>query len=103
VIDDESYMKIISIFIKDPNDNIRVNSIDNLVVLRNHKTPLKFQEFIINCFSVIVNDESWRIRYTFADKIHEVKLIKMLVHGLFESQLEYESHLDRGYSKVPGR
>ena len=72
-MDDDNYMKIITIFLKDPNDNIRVNIVESLVILKSLKNVAKFNDFIINCFNSLVNDESWRIRYTFADKLHDVK------------------------------
>lgn len=68
-------MKIISIFIKDPNDNIRVNIIDSLIVLKNHKNPSKFNDFIMTCLTTVIVDESWRIRFTLADKLFEVFIL----------------------------
>lgn len=79
VIDDDTYIKILTVFIKDPNDNIRINIVDSLTVLKNLKNSSKFQDFIITCFNTLVNDESWRIRYTVADKLHEVSISIYLV------------------------
>lgn len=45
---------------------------DSIISLKNHPNLPKLQDFIITIVTKLFNDESWRVRLTVADKIHEI-------------------------------
>ena len=72
IIDDELFAEIISILLKDTNDTVRIHIIDAIISLKSHPRLEQFSEFISNVILKLSNDESWRVRLTICDKIHEV-------------------------------
>jgi serine/threonine-protein phosphatase 2A regulatory subunit A len=71
-IDDELFKNLITSFIQDTNDTVRIPIMENIVSLKSHSNLSSLQGFIINTITQLSNDESWRVRLTVGDKIHEI-------------------------------
>ena len=56
-------------FIKDTNDSIRIPIIENLANLKDHHHPDYFFDYLLDMFDILRKDESWRVRYAFAERI----------------------------------
>lgn len=72
VIDDELFAELVSVLLKDPNDNVRIHIIDSIISLKSHPKLESFSDFIFNVLIKLGNDESWRVRLTVSDKISEI-------------------------------
>ena len=65
-------MSLIQKYLKDENDNIKLFIIDNLVVMKNRDLT-SFEISITNIIKEMANNDLWKVRITFAEKINEVK------------------------------
>jgi serine/threonine-protein phosphatase 2A regulatory subunit A len=72
LVDHQIYTNIINILINDSNDSVRIPIMDCIVALNNHPNLSDLQEFISNTLTNLSADESWRVRLTVGDKIHEL-------------------------------
>jgi serine/threonine-protein phosphatase 2A regulatory subunit A len=72
VIDDDLFGEILSLLIKDSNDSVRIHIIESVIALKSHPLLENFSDFISNVVNKLGNDESWRVRLTLCDKIHEI-------------------------------
>jgi serine/threonine-protein phosphatase 2A regulatory subunit A len=72
VIDDDLFGELLSILIKDSNDSVRIHIIESIIALKNHQKLENFSDFISNVVSKLGSDESWRVRLTLCDKIHDI-------------------------------
>jgi serine/threonine-protein phosphatase 2A regulatory subunit A len=70
-IDQEIFKTIVVTLLKDSNDAVRLHIIDSLVALKSHQNINNLQEFLIDGLKKLSEDESWRVRLTVADKLHE--------------------------------
>ncbi len=57
---------------KDTNDSIRIYLMDTITSLKLNTEVERSYEFISNTIISLSKDESWRVRLTVADKIHEI-------------------------------
>jgi len=57
---------------KDSNDSVRIYLMEAIVSLRDNPDLAKVYDFISSTISTLSKDESWRVRLTVADKIHEI-------------------------------
>ena len=71
LIEDKIYISLIQKYLKDENDNIKLYIIDNLIVIKNKDLTI-LSGSIINIIKEIANNDLWKVRITFADKINEV-------------------------------
>jgi hypothetical protein len=71
-IEEDLFVEIVSNILKEKNEFSRLPIMDCLVSLYNHKSVAKLQDFVLNTINNLSNDEGWRVRYTVAEKIHEV-------------------------------
>ena len=71
LIEEEVLKNLINILIRDSNDTVRLPIMDALVALKNHSNAAKLQDYIVNIMNKLHTDESWRVRLTVADKLHE--------------------------------
>ena len=81
-IDDETFYKLIDTLIKDSNDTVRVPIMDSIVSLKSHPNLNKMQDYIITVINKLSTDESWRVRLTVADKLHEILCFPQLSKSL---------------------
>merc|ERR1711957_120881 len=58
--------------IKDTNDSVRIHIIESIIALKNHPKIENFSDFISNVVTKLGSDESWRVRLTLCDKIHDI-------------------------------
>ncbi len=72
IIDDELFAELLSILLKDTNDTVRIHIIDSIISLKSHPRLDQFSDFISNVLLKLSNDESWRVRLTVCDRIHEI-------------------------------
>lgn len=72
LIEDDAYISIVNTFIQDSNDTIRLPLMDALVELKNNINLKNLQAYIMETIEKLAVDESWRVRLTVADKIHEI-------------------------------
>jgi len=77
-LDKEIFCSIFISFLKDSNDSIKIPLIDAIISLKFHRQIETFPEFIIDSILSLSTDESWRVRFTIADKLHEVLAIQNL-------------------------
>ncbi len=94
-IDEEIYLGIIETLIKDTNDTVRLPLMDAVVALKTHSALSKtqMQKFIENTITKLSTDESWRVRLTVADKIHEILYFPVLSPGVKQTVVEIFSKL----------
>jgi serine/threonine-protein phosphatase 2A regulatory subunit A len=71
VIEIEHAQSLITILIRDSNDSVRIPLMDALVCLIDKPNSTKTHDFIMNSLNKLYTDESWRVRLTVGDKIHE--------------------------------
>jgi hypothetical protein len=71
-LDDDIYIEIVSNLIKEKNEFSRIPIFDCIVALSSHKSLSKLQDFIFSVVTNLSNDECWRVRYTIAERLHEV-------------------------------
>ena len=64
--------------LKEPNESIKISLIDTLLSLKNNKLLPKYQDLLSICLGALSKDESWRVRYALADKLHEVRKFQYL-------------------------
>jgi serine/threonine-protein phosphatase 2A regulatory subunit A len=57
---------------KDTNDSIRIYIMDGIISLKLNSDVERSYTFISSAISALSKDESWRVRYSVADKIHEL-------------------------------
>jgi hypothetical protein len=70
-LDEDLLSEILNNLMKEKNEFSRIPIFDCVVALQN-KTLNKSQDFLINIIDVLSKDECWRVRYTVAEKLHEV-------------------------------
>jgi serine/threonine-protein phosphatase 2A regulatory subunit A len=89
-IDEEIYLGVIDMLIKDSNDTVRLPLMDAVVALKTHPSLSKvaMQKFIETTITRLALDESWRVRLTVADKIHEVLFFPVLSPGVKQTVVE---------------
>jgi serine/threonine-protein phosphatase 2A regulatory subunit A len=88
LLDQEVYTNLINILIKDSNDSVRIPLMDCLMALNNHPNLNGLQEFISNLMTKLSVDESWRVRLTVADKVHELLVFNYLSNYLKQTAVE---------------
>jgi serine/threonine-protein phosphatase 2A regulatory subunit A len=71
----DTYMDIINSFIIETNDIVRIPLMDNIIAM---KSIIKNVEVLPNIINKLASDESWRVRLTVADKLHELLTITPL-------------------------
>ncbi|CAD8059843.1 unnamed protein product [Paramecium sonneborni] len=72
LVNEAFIQNILNSFIKDEQDFIRMYIVDSLI--QTSKTPFfqKQQNFILNMFKQLAEDQSWRVRYYLCDKLAEI-------------------------------
>jgi serine/threonine-protein phosphatase 2A regulatory subunit A len=88
LIERETMKSIIATLMKDSNDAVRLHIIDSLVALKTHPDLSTFQDFITICLQKLAEDESWRVRLTVADKIHEFLYFPLLTKTMTQTIVE---------------
>lgn len=71
-LDDDLIVDIISNILKEKSEFSKIPLFEAIVSLGNHKNISKLQDFIANSISALAGDECWRVRYSVAEKLHEV-------------------------------
>ncbi len=82
-LEEDLLMEIMSNIIKEKNEFSRIPIFECIITLKEHKGLPKMQEFILNIINNLSNDDCWRVRYTVAERLHEV-----LTFSSFSSQLK---------------
>ncbi len=72
VIDDDLFVDLLTTLLTDQNDTVRIHLFDALVSLKSHNKLENFSDFISNVLQKLSSDESWRVRLTVADKLHQM-------------------------------
>lgn len=88
LIDDELFVYLVTNLQKDSNDSVRIPIMDALVALKSHPQVQKYTDFIIGSLVKLSTDESWRVRLTVADKIHEILAFNNLNPNLKSTAVE---------------
>jgi len=71
-LDEDFVNEILTNLIKEKNEFSRIPIFDSIVALQSHKSLSKLQDFICTVITNLSSDECWRVRYTVAEKIHEI-------------------------------
>jgi serine/threonine-protein phosphatase 2A regulatory subunit A len=87
-LDKEIFCSIFIEFLKDVNDSIKMHLIDSIISLKYHKQIDTFQEFIADSILSLSIDDSWRVRFSVADKIHELLAFPNLSQKLKSNLVE---------------
>jgi serine/threonine-protein phosphatase 2A regulatory subunit A len=100
-LEKEIFCSIFITFLKDTNDTIKIHLIDVIISLRYHKQFDSFQEFIADSILSLSIDESWRVRFTIADKINEVLAIPNISQKLKVTLVEiYAKMFEDGEAEI---
>ena len=71
-LEEDILVEVLSNLLKEKNEFSRIPIFDVIVALQNNKSLPKLQDFIANAITNLSSDEGWRVRYTVADRFHEV-------------------------------
>ena len=63
--------KIINIILKDKNDSMRIDIVNIMLSIRNHKNLNEFMDTIYDIIPKLAEDTNWRVRLTVSDKLNE--------------------------------
>ena len=63
--------KMISIILKDKNDSMRIDIVNIMLSIRNHKNINEFIDTIYDLIPKLAEDTNWRVRLTVSDKLNE--------------------------------
>ncbi len=87
-LEKEIFCSIFITFLKDSNDSIKIHLIDSTISLKFHKQIDTFQDFISDSIMSLSIDESWRVRFSVADKIQELLALPNITQKLKTSLVE---------------
>lgn len=87
-LEKEIFCSIFITFLKDSNDSIKIHLIDSIISLKFHKQIDTFQDFISDSIMSLSIDESWRVRFSVADKIQELLALPNISQKLKTSLVE---------------
>jgi len=87
-LEKEIFSSIFITFLKDSNDSIKIHLIDSIISLKFHKQIDTFQDFISDCIMSLSIDESWRVRFSVADKIQELLALPNITQKLKTSLVD---------------
>lgn len=71
-LEKDTLIKILSIFLNDLNDGIKIQIMDTLLVLEKYPSVNELFDCINDTIIKLHSDESWRVRLTVADKINHI-------------------------------
>ena len=63
--------KMINIILKDKNDSMRIDIVNIILSIRNHKNINEFIDTIYDLIPKLAEDTNWRVRLTVSDKLNE--------------------------------
>ena len=63
--------KMINIILKDKNDSMRIDIVNIMLSIRNHKNINEFIDTIHDLIPKLAEDTNWRVRLTVSDKLNE--------------------------------
>ena len=63
--------KMINIILKDKNDSMRIDIVNIMLSIRNHKNINEFIDTIYDLIPKLAEDTNWRVRLTVSDKLNE--------------------------------
>ena len=63
--------KMINVILKDKNDSMRIDIVNIILSIKNHKNINEFIDTIYDLIPKLAEDSNWRVRLTVADKINE--------------------------------
>ena len=64
--------KMISIILKDKNDSMRIDIVNIILSIKNHKHINEFIDTIYDLIPKLAEDTNWRVRLTVSDKLNEL-------------------------------
>ncbi|CAD8061663.1 unnamed protein product [Paramecium sonneborni] len=72
IVNDAFIQNILNSFIKDEQDFIRMYIVDSLIASSKTAFFQKQQNFVLNMFKQLAEDQSWRVRYYFCEKLADI-------------------------------
>ena len=63
--------KMINVILKDKNDSMRIDIVNIILSIKNHKNINEFIDTIYDLIPKLAEDSNWRVRLTVSDKINE--------------------------------
>ena len=63
--------KMINVILKDKNDSMRIDIVNIMMSIRNHKNINEFIETIYDLIPKLSEDTNWRVRLTVSDKLND--------------------------------
>ena len=63
--------KMINIILKDKNDSMRIDIVNIILSIKNHKNINQFIDVIYDLIPKLAEDTNWRVRLTVSDKLNE--------------------------------
>ena len=63
--------KMISIILKDKNESMRIDIVNIILSIKNHKNINQFIDVIYDLIPKLAEDTNWRVRLTVSDKLNE--------------------------------
>ena len=64
--------KMINIILKDKNDSMRIDIVNIILSIKNHKNINEFINTIYDLIPKLAEDTNWRVRLTVSDKLNEI-------------------------------
>lgn len=71
-LEEDFFVEIVSNILKEKSEFAKIPIFDCIVAMGGHKNISKIQDFVEKVLNILSNDECWRVRYTIAEKMHEV-------------------------------